>query len=72
MSLRNLHKHRTEASYANQTAGGMSGRAAKHKQATINRFNRAVRRSQREAIEASQQNKDCNPLDLPYWAQNNA
>jgi hypothetical protein len=71
MSLRTLPKHRTEASYANQTAGDLSSRAVKHKQATINRFNRAIRRSQREVIAKAQWGKAASQLDLPYWARDN-
>ncbi len=53
MSLRSLSKHRTEASYANAWKHpSASTRAVKHTQYAINRYHRAVRRSQREVIAA--------------------
>ena len=51
MSLRSLSKHRTEAKYArNWSDPNDSSKAAKHTQYAINRYHRAVRRSQREVI----------------------
>ena len=51
MSLRKLSKHQSEASYANSWSWyGDSGKSSKHKQYAINRFHRAVRRTQRETI----------------------
>ena len=47
----NLSKHRTEASYAHSWSDARdSSKARKHKQYAINRFHRAVRRSQRKVI----------------------
>jgi len=50
MSLRTLHKHRTDATYAQCHSPNMSSKATKHKRHAINRFNRAFRRTQREVI----------------------
>ena len=50
MSLRTLHKHRTDATYAQWDSSNMSSKATKHKRHAINRFNRALRRTQREVI----------------------
>ena len=53
MSLRTLHKHSTDSTYAQCYAAQMSSKATKHKQAAVNRFNRAFRRTQREVIAAA-------------------
>ena len=53
MSLRTLHKHRTDSTYAQCYAAQMSSKATKHKQYAVNRFNRAFRRTQREVIAAA-------------------
>jgi hypothetical protein len=50
MSLRTLHKHRTDATYAQCDSSSMSSKATKHKRYAISRFNRALRRTQREVI----------------------
>ena len=53
MSLRSLSKHLTEAKFAhNWSDPNDSSKAAKHTQYAINRYHRAVRRSQREVIAA--------------------
>ena len=55
MSLRTLSDRLTEAKYAksDRKGGGGSPKQAKHWQRVANTYHRAVRRSQREVIEAA-------------------
>ena len=70
MSLRTLSKHRTEATYANSwKSPEASSKAVKHTQYAVNRYHRAVRRSQSEVIAKAQRGKAASQLDLPYWAR---
>ena len=63
MSLRNLHKHRTEAAFASAERNHCCSRNDRSIQKRINAYHRAVRRSQREVIALELLDLEAEPLE---------